>query len=104
MSVDIHPTGYPADPDTTTPGPNEPAHGPRPRPRRPPTARVIALALGVGATSALVLTLVVFAGATESVITGSVLLAFGFGWALIAALSERLTSEPSAGRGSRRLS
>jgi len=44
--------------------------------------------------SALVLTLVVFAGGTESVITGSALIAFGFGWALIAALTARHTSRP----------
>ena len=40
------------------------------------------------------LSLVVFPGATESVITGSMLLAFGLGWAMLAVLSARLTSQP----------
>ena len=44
--------------------------------------------------SALVLILVVFPGATESVITGSALLAFGFGWAMMRVLSARMTSHP----------
>ncbi len=46
--------------------------------------RIIAGSLAAGGAAALVLTLVVFAGGTESVITGSVLVGFGFGWALIA--------------------
>ena len=44
--------------------------------------------------TALVLTLVVFAGGTESVITGSTLVGFGLGWALIAVLTERHTNQP----------
>jgi hypothetical protein len=36
----------------------------------------------------------VFAGAAEHVITGSALLAFAFGWAMLAVLSTRLTSQP----------
>ena len=44
--------------------------------------------------SALVLVLVVFPGATESVITGSALVAFGFGWAMMRVLSARMTSHP----------
>ena len=35
-----------------------------------------------------------FAGAAEHVITGSALLAFAFGWAMLAVLSTRLTSQP----------
>jgi pimeloyl-ACP methyl ester carboxylesterase len=47
-----------------------------------------------GAAIALLLTLVVFPGDTESVITGSLLVGWGFGWALLAVLSARWTSRP----------
>ena len=63
--------------------------------------RVVAGSLGAGALTALVLALVVFPGATEAVITGSMLLGFGFGWALMAVLSSRITSPPSVGQPSR---
>ena len=59
-----------------------------------PVRRVIGASLGTGAVTALVLTLVVFPGATESLITGSVLVAFGLGWAMMTVLSTRLTSQP----------
>ena len=59
-----------------------------------PVTRIVAGSLAAGGASALVLTLVVFAGATESVITGSVLAGFGLGWALIAALTARYTNRP----------
>jgi pimeloyl-ACP methyl ester carboxylesterase len=59
-----------------------------------PIGRIIAGSLAAGAAAALVLTLLVFPGGTESVITGSVLTAFGLGWALIAALSARYTNLP----------
>ena len=62
--------------------------------RRVPVARVIAGSLAAGIVTALVLTLVVFPGATESVITGSILSAFGLGWAMMAALSVRFTDQP----------
>ena len=65
-----------------------------PLPKSVPLARVIAASLIAGAVSALVLVLVVFPGATESVITGSALLAFGFGWAMMRVLSARMTSHP----------
>ena len=55
---------------------------------------MVAGSLAAGAVTALVLTLVVFPGATEAVITGSMLLGFGFGWALMAVLSDRMTSQP----------
>ncbi len=38
--------------------------------------------------------MVVFAGADEATITGATLVAFGFGWALIAVLTSRLTNRP----------
>jgi pimeloyl-ACP methyl ester carboxylesterase len=44
--------------------------------------------------AAIVLVGLVFAGAEEHVITGSVMLAFGLGWALLAVLSVRLTDQP----------
>ena len=65
-----------------------------PLPKSVPLARVIAGSLIAGAVSALVLILVVFPGATESVIIGSALLAFGFGWAMMRVLSATMTSHP----------
>ena len=47
-----------------------------------------------GLLGALVLTLVVFAGTPEHVITGSALLAFALGWSMLAWLSTRFTSQP----------
>ena len=41
-----------------------------------------------------VLTLLVFAGAREHMITGSALLGFAFGWAMLAVLSIRMTDQP----------
>jgi pimeloyl-ACP methyl ester carboxylesterase len=87
MSVDIHPTSYPASHGEDTAAPPAAA-------KSGPVARIIAGSLAAGAATALVLSLVVFAGATESVITGSVLAAFGFGWALIATLTSRYTTRP----------
>lgn len=82
MSIDIHPTVQRD--DVTAPATPKPG----------PVARIIAGSLAAGVAAALVLTLVVFAGGTESVITGSVLIAFGLGWALIAALTVRHTNRP----------
>ena len=47
-----------------------------------------------GLLGALALTLVVFAGAPEHLITGSALLALAFGWTMLAVLSIHLTSQP----------
>jgi pimeloyl-ACP methyl ester carboxylesterase len=55
---------------------------------------VVALAMLTGLVTTLVLVLVVFAGATEPVITGSALLGLASGWALLAVLTARLTSQP----------
>ena len=57
---------------------------------------VVGTALLVGAGCALLLTLAVLPGATESVTTGSLLLGFGVGWAALAVLSERVTTRPQA--------
>lgn len=62
--------------------------------RRTSTSRVVAASLIVGAVWALFLSLVVFAGAKESVITGSILVGFGLGWAALAVLSGWSTSQP----------
>ena len=56
--------------------------------------RVVLGSLVVGAVSALVLTLVVFPGATEAVVTGSLLLGFGVGWAALVLVSARRTNHP----------
>lgn len=74
---------------------DQPHSAAAPAPVKPgPVARIIAVSLAAGAVAALVLALVVFAGSTESVITGSMLVGFGFGWALIATLTSRYTSRP----------
>jgi pimeloyl-ACP methyl ester carboxylesterase len=54
----------------------------------------IVVCLVAGAVAALVLVLVVFPGGTEATITGALLLGFGFGWALMARLTVRRTSQP----------
>jgi pimeloyl-ACP methyl ester carboxylesterase len=64
------------------------------RTRREPVRRVVAGSLAAGLVAALALTLGVFGGATEPVVTGAGLLGFGAGWALLALLSRRLTSQP----------
>ena len=63
-------------------------------PKRGPIWRVVGGSLLTGLLGALVLTLGVFAGAPEHVISGSALLAFAFGWAMLAVLSTRFTSQP----------
>jgi pimeloyl-ACP methyl ester carboxylesterase len=57
-------------------------------------ARVVAVSILTGLTGALFLTLVVFAGASESTILGSALLAFSTGWAMLGRLSVRKTAQP----------
>ena len=66
------------------------------RARTGPIRGVIAGSLATGAASAAVLTLVVFAGAPEPVITGAALLGFALGWAMLAVLSARLTNQPQS--------
>ncbi len=63
-------------------------------PRREPIWRVVGGSVAAGFIGALVLTLGVFGGAQEHVISGSALLAFALGWALLAALSARFTNQP----------
>jgi pimeloyl-ACP methyl ester carboxylesterase len=76
-------------PDTIA-GPSAPVE----KRRREPIWRVVGGSLATGLVAALVLTLGMFAGAPEHVISGAALLAFAFGWAMLAVLSTRLTSQP----------
>ena len=55
---------------------------------------IVVGSLLLGLVLAIFLVLVPFAGAEENVISGSVLLAFALGWALIAVLSMRFTDQP----------
>ena len=64
------------------------------RPRREPVWRVVGGSLATGLLAAVALTLGIFAGAAEHVISGSALLAFAAGWALLATSSARFTSQP----------
>jgi pimeloyl-ACP methyl ester carboxylesterase len=57
-------------------------------------ATVMALSLLGGLAAAAALVTLVFAGDREHAITGAILLGFGFGWALLAVLSSRLTDRP----------
>ena len=64
------------------------------RPRVSASTWVVAASLAVGAATALILSLVVLAGGTEGVVTGSMLVGFGVGWAVLAILSARRTDRP----------
>ena len=84
---------------TTTPSPSGPVIAGAPAApaggtRRGPIGHIVAASLATGLLGAAVLTLVVFAGAAEHVITGSALLAFAAGWAMLAVLSTHLTDQP----------
>jgi pimeloyl-ACP methyl ester carboxylesterase len=63
-------------------------------PARGPIVRVVLGSLLTGVAAAAAATLIVFAGASEHLITGSALLAFAAGWTMLAVLSTRLTSQP----------
>ena len=62
--------------------------------RRLPVALAVVVSLLAGLATVLVLVLVVFAGGTEPVITGAALVGFGSGWALLAMVTTRWTSQP----------
>jgi pimeloyl-ACP methyl ester carboxylesterase len=55
---------------------------------------IVVGSLVTGLAAALLLVFVVFAGATEPVVTGSAMLGFGLGWAMLAALSVWRTDQP----------
>lgn len=63
-------------------------------PHREPVWRVVGGSLAAGFLAAIALTVGVFGGATEHVISGSALLAFAGGWAMLALLSARFTCTP----------
>ncbi|MCW2742401.1 MAG: alpha/beta hydrolase fold protein [Blastococcus sp.] len=86
MTTAAHPTQRPATPDRPT--------GTGRQPRTGPIRRIIAGSLTTGPVAAAVLTLVVFGGAGEHAITGSALLGFALGWAMLAVLSIRMTNQP----------
>jgi len=56
--------------------------------------RVVIASLGSGLLAALVLVFLVFPSATEPVVLGATMLAFAFGWAMLAVVSARRTSQP----------
>jgi pimeloyl-ACP methyl ester carboxylesterase len=62
--------------------------------RREPIWRVVGGSITAGLLGAIVLTVGILGGAAEHVITGSALLAFAGGWAMLALLSARSTSQP----------
>jgi pimeloyl-ACP methyl ester carboxylesterase len=64
------------------------------RRRKLPPWVVVAVSMVTGLTIALILILVVFAGAGEAVITGAALLGFASGWALLAVLTAQVTDSP----------
>ena len=81
-------------PSTSTPDHTRSGRPGRTGRRQLPVGLVVAGSLLAGLAAALVLVLVVFAGGTEPVITGAALVGFGSGWALLAVLSSRWTSQP----------
>jgi len=56
--------------------------------------RIVAGSLIAGLLTAIILVAIPFAGAPENIISGAVLVAFGLGWALLAALSSVWTDQP----------
>jgi pimeloyl-ACP methyl ester carboxylesterase len=62
--------------------------------RRGPIRLIVAGSLLAGAVLAAVFPLLVFPGSAESVVTGSALLGFAAGWAMLALLSGRMTDQP----------
>jgi pimeloyl-ACP methyl ester carboxylesterase len=62
--------------------------------RREPICRVVGGSLAAGFLGAILLTIGIFGGAAEHVISGSALLSFAGSWAMLAILSARFTSQP----------
>jgi pimeloyl-ACP methyl ester carboxylesterase len=59
-----------------------------------PVARIVAGSVAAGLVAAAILVAVVFPGDTEATITGSLLVAFGFGWAVMEWATTRFTTQP----------
>ncbi len=65
-----------------------------PRVLRGPLGLIVGASIGAGTVTALLLTLGLFDGAREHVITGASLVSFALGWLLLAVLSGSLTDQP----------
>ncbi|HET9648297.1 MAG TPA: alpha/beta hydrolase [Microlunatus sp.] len=78
---------------TTRTGGNDAAAHVQPA-TRARTGPIVALGMAVGLLAAVALAAAPFVPATEAALTGAVLLGFGFGWALLVALSVRFTDRP----------
>ena len=63
-------------------------------PRTGHIARIVAASVASGLVLALTLVFFVFPGATENVVVGLTMLAFAFGWTMLAVLSARRTNQP----------
>jgi pimeloyl-ACP methyl ester carboxylesterase len=79
---------------STTTRPTRKHHGTADTPSAGPVARVALASLATGALGALVGILLIVPGAAEHTTTGVALLAFAAGWAMLAILSARFTSQP----------
>jgi pimeloyl-ACP methyl ester carboxylesterase len=79
---------------TTAPTATAAESTPGPGTRRGPIRRIIAGSLLTGSILAVALPLLGFTGATEADVTGSALLGFAAGWAMLAVLSTRMTDQP----------
>lgn len=88
-----HPSESGVEPSRESVGnPTEPGDPSSDRRRREPVWRVVGTSITAGLVGSIGLTLGVFGGAREHVISGTALLAFAGGWALLAVLSGRFTS------------
>ena len=67
---------------------------PAPSTRRGHIGLIVVGSLAAGLAAALLLVWFVSPGAAEPVVTGSAMLGFGFGWAMLAALSVWRTDQP----------
>src|SRR5262245_58473450 len=59
-----------------------------------PIGRAIALSVAAGLAVAALFVIAVFPGAPEATLTGSLLIAFGFGWAVMGWATSRFTNRP----------
>ncbi len=86
----------PADPSQRAGGTNDisETRTTAPSTRRGHIGLIVVGSLVTGLTAALLLVWFVFAGAAEPAVTGSAMLAFGLGWAMLAALSVWRTDQP----------
>jgi pimeloyl-ACP methyl ester carboxylesterase len=81
-------------PPAAVPLPAVETNAPHVRRSRGRIGLIVGTSVGAGIVTALGLTLGVFDGASEHVITGVALLSFAFGWLLLATLTGRFTEQP----------